>query len=236
MIIAGIDFETTSVDPETCYPTEFAIMLWDPVENLILDSMSFLITVPKRIDINNWHITGLTREYIDTYGLPWHDFEKELRAKIQYVHYIMAHNAVFDRTILERMLDATVDLKWIDTMTDLPYPSQITTRSLTHLAAEHGFLNPFPHRALFDVATMIKIASMYDITEILKYARSPNVWIRASVSKDDRGKAKNRYYKWDPTNGFWVKQLKELNILKEETEADFPIDLLPGYIYKEQYL
>ena len=50
---------------------------------------------------------------------------------------------------------------------------KIKTRSLPYLAADHGFLNPFPHRALFDVMTMIQIAGMYDINEILKYADSP---------------------------------------------------------------
>ncbi|KKL74723.1 hypothetical protein LCGC14_2061990, partial [marine sediment metagenome] len=84
--------------------------------------------------------------------------------------------------------------------------------------------------------TMIQIASMYDFDEILKYANSPNIWIRATVSFDDKQLAKDRYFKWDPTNKFWVKQVKELNIDYEEEKADFPIDLLPGYVYKEQYL
>ena len=41
-------------------------------------------------------------------------------------------------------------------MTDVPYPETIATRKLTYLAADHGIVNPFAHRALFDVITMMQ--------------------------------------------------------------------------------
>ena len=234
MIIAGIDFETTSVDPETCFPVEVAIILWSPGSKKIIEAISNLIDIPKDISITNSEITGIDDSLVALHGLSWKGTQEMIGHSIHTADYMMAHNVAFDRTILERIIKC--DKPWIDTLTDVPYPESIKTRSLPYLAAEHGFLNPFPHRALFDVMTMIQIASMYDFDEILKYANSPNIWIRATVSFDDKQLAKDRYFRWDPTNKFWVKQVKELNIDFEEEQADFPIDLLPGYVYKEQYL
>lgn len=244
MIVAGIDFETTSVDPHTCHPTEFALVLWEADTNKIIEPMSFLLEVPEEVEITNEHITGISKRLTQNYGYRWDEAQVYILQRLIFADYFMAHNVEFDRTILKRMFSWDShhgdkpfdDSHWIDTLTDVPYPESIKTRSLPYLAAEHGFLNPFPHRALFDVMTMLQIASMYDFNEILKYADSPNVWLRASVSFDDKQLAKDRYFKWDPTNKLWVKQVKELNIDHEEEKADFPIDLLPGYVYKEQYL
>lgn len=234
MIVAGIDFETDSLDPETCNPTEVAVILWDARRNKILENISSLVQVPEDTAITNSHITGIDGEMLELHGWTLGEIHRMLDLRLVAADRLMAHNASFDRPILKRIL--RVDKPWIDTMTDIPYPESIKTRSLGYLAYEHGFLNPFPHRALFDAMTMIKIASMYDFDEILKYADSPALWIRASVSFDDKDKAKSRYYRWDPVNKFWVKQIKELNLEYEEGQADFPVDLLPGYVYKEQYL
>jgi DNA polymerase-3 subunit epsilon len=232
MIVAGIDFETTSVDPETCHPTEVAIILWEPRTNKIIESISALFIVPEKI--TNSEITGIDSTLTATYGWLRENVVELISYRIQFADYLMAHHIAFDRTILSRLVQT--DQPWIDTMTDIPYPPHIKTRSLSYLAAEHGFINPFPHRALFDVATMIKLAGLYDFEVILKYANSPNMWIRATVSFDDKQFAKDRHFRWDPENRFWVKQIKELNLDYEEERAEFPIDLLPGYHYKEQYL
>lgn len=244
MIVAGIDFETTSVDPETCHPTEIALVLWEASTNKIIEPMSFLLEIPADVEITNEHITGISKRLTQNYGYRWQETQAYVLQRLVYADYFMAHNVEFDRTILKRMFDWEShhgekpfdDSHWIDTMTDIPYPDHIRTRSLPYLAAEHGFLNPFPHRALFDVMTMIKIAGMYDFADILTYAQSPTIWIQAVVSMADRQKAKDRHFIWDPVNKYWVKKIKELNLSYEEERADFHIDLLPGYSYKEQYL
>ncbi|MCK4823129.1 3'-5' exonuclease [bacterium] len=243
MIVAGIDFETTSVDKDTCYATELALILWESETNKIIEPMSFLLELPAEIEVTNEDITGISKRMTQTYGYRWKEVQAYVLQRLVYADYLMAHNVEFDRTILKRMFNWDShygekpfdDDHWIDTMTDVPYPPTIRTRSLPYLAAEHGFVNPFPHRALFDVATMIKIVGLYDFKVILKYADSPNMWIRATVSFDDKQLAKDRHFRWDPENKFWVKQVKEINLDNEEEQADFPIDLLPGYEYKEKY-
>lgn len=231
MLVAGIDFETTSVDPETCSPTEVGIAIWDPKRNVIVETISQLIYVDSEIE--NSAITGIDTGMVVAYGWKIQDIRLMLSSRLDGADWLMAHNADFDRTILNRII--SIDKPWIDTMTDLPYPENFKTRSLPYLAVEHGFMNPFSHRALFDVITMIKIASQYNFEEILTYAKSPTMWLQAVVSFDDKELAKARHFIWDPTNKFWVKQIKEFNLEYEESKADFNIDLLPGYAYKEKY-
>ena len=38
----------------------------------------------------------------------------------------------------------------------------------------HGFLNPFPHRAVTDVMSMLKIASQYDLDRMADLAKLPH--------------------------------------------------------------
>jgi len=75
---------------------------------------------------------------------------------------------------------------------DVPSPPQITTRKLAHLAAEHGFLNPFAHRAVFDVLTMLKILSCYPIENVIISSNQPLMKLVALVAFDGRYKAKAR--------------------------------------------
>ena len=103
----------------------------------------------------------------------------------------------------------------------LSRPPAITTRKLTHLAAEHGFLNPFPHRAVSDVLTMLKVLSHYDIAPVLESARQPSFTVKACVSYDDREKAKARGYRWDAARKIWTKIVKG-HRLNDEIEACKP--------------
>src|SRR5208282_4762391 len=76
---------------------------------------------------------------------------------------------------------------------DLEVPERNSTR-LTYMAADHAFLNPFPHRAMFDVMTMLKILDNYDIGKVMELAKSPTVTVKAIVSFDQKDLARNRGY------------------------------------------
>ncbi len=107
----------------------------------------------------------------------------------------------------------------IDTMIDLPFDEKIHgSKKLTHLAATHGFLNPFPHRAVFDVLTMLKMASYYDLKTILARNASPTVTVVARVSFDDKDKAKALGFHWEATSKTWEKRYKEIDL----KTMDFP--------------
>ena len=119
---------------------------------------------------------------------------------------VMAHKAPFDLSFWKPNHEHTV----IDTVMDLPLDrAKFKSMKLPYLAADHGFVNPFPHRALFDVLTMFKIASQYDLDEILKLARSPRIIIRAVVSFDEKQKAKDAGFYLDGASKSWLLEAKQ---------------------------
>jgi DNA polymerase-3 subunit epsilon len=167
------------------------------------------------------------------YGLKDEEAIDQLNKLAGQADAICAHNGTnFDKPLwkqeAERLgLEPMGEKKiWIDTMTDVPYPEQMTTRKLVHLAAEHGFLNPFPHRAAFDVLTMLYILSKYDLTAVIQNAIAPTVKIRALATYEQRELAKARKYRWEGTSKMWWKEIKEFELEKEKAESPFGISVL----------
>lgn len=245
MIVLGIDLETTSLEIETCAITEVGLVLYDTEVREPLQQFGGLVRLPfpTEIDPTAKEATGITENMVERFGMDWSSWERLISFLIveMQVRALVAHNHKFDKPILIRhceeveLAEALERALWIDTMTDIPYPSKVQTRKLEYLCFEHGFFNPFPHRALTDVLSMFKVMSMYDFSEILKLAESPTVWVRALVSYDDRGKAKSQGYRWDSENKFWVKQTKGILLEKVEEEANFITRILPDYVFGEEY-
>jgi DNA polymerase-3 subunit epsilon len=156
---------------------------------------------------------------------------------------VVAHNAPFDKGFVEKAfellsIDKQANIKWIDSSVDVPYPDTFTTRKLTYLAAEYQFINPFAHRALFDVLTMCKVLSCFDINEIERWADSPNLTLVADVKKPWNDKApegekeadlaKEHGFRFNGTDKLWKKTVKEFQ-LDEEREAykgKFPVRIV----------
>jgi DNA polymerase-3 subunit epsilon len=142
----------------------------------------------------------------------------------EHCEYIVAHNGTrFDRLFLEKQTWKP-EKPWIDTLTDVPYPNEIVTRKLNFLAAEHGFLNPFPHRAIFDTLTMLKVFSLYAIDHVVEDMKSPLVKIMAQVSYEEKSKAKDLGFRWDPQNRHWYMEIRRL--AWERRVFPFPTSLI----------
>lgn len=230
MIILGLDFETTGLDFLTDRITEIGAVLWDTDTGKPLRLFNTLVNhddapvITPEIE----RLTGITQAMIDQFGVPVDVAVRGLLILMKSADAVVAHNGTgFDRPMLEaqiKRLDWTwQEPQWIDTATDVPYPPHITTRKLVHLAAEHGFLNPFAHRAQFDVLTMLTILQRYNIAEVIDIARQPNITLEAQVSYDDRDKAKSRGYRWHSESRTWRKTIKEGQIEAERAAVDFPL-------------
>jgi len=145
--------------------------------------------------------------------------------------WICAHNAnKFDKPFLineaERHCKANpFNRPWIDTRTDLPLPPHIKSKKLIHLAAEHDFLNPFTHRAVFDVLTMFKIMSNYPIEKIIERAKSPLIKITALVSYQQKELAKDEGFYWNSEQRVWEKELKEMDLKKYPFKYEQQLEL-----------
>lgn len=233
MKVLGIDFESTwtdPVNPKEARITEIGVCLMDWETQTPLEVFSTLVyddsypkSPPELVEL-----TGITDEMLISRGVPPEVAFRDLINLINECDYVVAHNGnEFDKPLclseFMRYGFRLPEKPWIDTKTDIKYPKHIKTRKLTHLAADHGFANPFAHRALFDVLTMLKILSFYPIEGVIELSKEPLVHCIARVSFQDKDKAKSRGYYWDGDKRAWFKPLKESEFSKEENEAPFVV-------------
>ena len=234
MIIAGIDLETTGLDVVKNGIVEVAVVLWDTEAKVPVDIFSsFLKDYKAKIDRNSEE----GQNCLDICSIPETVFELQTVPKIEdlidqmdlrlaYADYIVACNGdQFDRPLLENFY-ARYGMElpkktWIDMLYDVEFPGDCKAKNLLYLAAYHGFINPFPHRALFDVMAMLKILSHYDIAEVIKSAESPFVNVIANVSYDDRQLAKDAMFRWNAERKVWEKRVKRIQLEKEKGEYEF---------------
>ena len=240
MIILGIDMETTGLDIPTIGITEIGMVLWDTTLRAPVKVYGFVVDPGPGAA---WSpgvekINGLSPELCAEYGM--HD-ERALRLVLSWYNgaeVACAHNGtVFDRPLLEAWAARhgqpfDRDKVWIDTRCDLEIPERNSTR-LTYMAADHSFLNPVPHRAVFDVMTMLKVLDAYDLPAVMEMARSPAVRVKALVSFEQKDLAKDRGYHAVYEGGkfqHWEMVVKQIRLEQERAgarEAGFDIAVLP---------
>jgi len=238
MKLLGIDFETNGPEPTTCDITEAAWVVYDTdFGNKPVVSRCFFNNEVKVMDPVAEKITGITIKQCQTYGIPRDAIGSVLAEDIKEYNpdFLVAHNAHgFDRIILERLIpEAKENGPWIDTMEDLPTHTyeRLGTRTLEFMAARSGFLNPFPHAALPDVMTMMKLLFMEDIAIVAERSKIPTVTIAADVSFQNKDLAKGRGYYWENVRGKkypkkWVKRMKQDEVETEQAEAPFGVAII----------
>jgi len=224
--VLGIDVETTGLDCSVDRITEVGAVLYDMEEKKPLYMVNFNCTFKSSPPLTEEiiQLTGITPELLAEFSVEDNRTAFiNLRELMLKADAVAAHNAPFDRGFIEATFKGLgIDVPqvfWADTSVDIPYPPAIKTRKLVHLAAEHGFLNPFAHRALFDVLTMLRIMGQYDMETVKLYAESPNVRLVADTlppwqdmapeGEKQVDKAKARGYRWDGADKVWAKLVKD---------------------------
>lgn len=231
MIVAGLDYETTftdPIDPRVCRVVETGIVLWDTDRNMPLRMYNRTCWADDYgpFDPRITDLTGLELEDIKTHGDAPQIIHKQTLGLLALADAVVAHNGTnFDKIVHEsecaRFGLTPTEKPWIDTSVDVPYPQKVQTRKLVHLAAEHGFLNPFAHRALFDVLSMLTVMGKYDAKELLRRATAMKVKLRAVTAKpwEDNGKsnqiAKDRGFRFDGSAKIWTKVVLEDEVERE---------------------
>ncbi len=222
--------------------TEIGAVLWDVERQQPVKILSELIDEADHlpIDPDTEELTGIDDMMLMQWGAKGDQIKNILLQLINLIDQaeaIVAHNGGnYDRPMIEAMA-ARYGLKfpeavWIDTGRDIEYPRKISMRSMAMLEHAHGFINPFPHRAVTDVLSMLKIFSHYDYDRTLALARSPVVTVVATLKapnwKDGEAVAefnrvKNKVakarFRWNPSDKTWTKDIHK--ILLEENKIDF---------------
>jgi DNA polymerase-3 subunit epsilon len=251
-LVLGIDLEGINqdliehgVNLDVDRVTEIGAVLWDWSLAQPVRIISELINEPDHLSITDevQQLTGITDEMLDRWGRKGAELTavlENLAKLIERADYLMAHNAKgYDlpmlRALFARHKVAMPQKLWIDTLTDIEFPSRIQGKSLALLEHSHGFINPFPHRAVTDVLAMLKIASNYDLTRMVKLASSPVVKIVASLkapnwrNKEDvdafnriKHRVSKARFKWDTDSRVWFKDVHK--ILIDEGKLDYEFE------------
>lgn len=236
MNILGLDFETSGLDPEVHKVTEVGAVLWNTDINSPVRVEGYLVNHEALVwDPECQRITGITQEVLQQFGLKPSLALKRLLVMVNQADAICAHNGNrFDRAFFRAWCTAEnyaePDLLWIDTQYDLEIPEK-ASRKLSYMAADHGFLNPFPHRAVFDVMTMLTILFpqqrvQHALDRVLELAASPSIVVESIVPFEEKDRAKERGYHWSKQCRIWWRDLKEIQLEKERAEAPFEVRVI----------
>ncbi len=245
MIIGGIDFETNGDDQSTLRITEIGVVKFCTDSQKEVARYSTLVYGPdyppqteKIIEL-----TGLTDQLLNEQGIA------EVRALEQTNDFIadcdlmIAHNKLFDQRVYEnqtaRLGLPTHKKEWLCTYVDVPYPEKYRCKKLAHLAYDHGLKMDHRelHRAVNDVELMLELLGEYNFDDVLKYARTPWVYVRAIVPAPwtdagaGKAAAQARGYSWNTARGTdapvfdksWVARIKADQLEKEIKEAPFKV-------------
>lgn len=249
--ILGFDLETTVVEPFDATKmriTEIGAILWCTEKHKPLQIFSQSVWAPDYV----WHpkmeeITGLTEAEHKEFGVSPAKAIQDLFALFEKAEAIVAHNGKnFDKVVLEHESNRHFLLMpinpWVDSMSDIPYPKKIETRKLEFLGPSHGFLNPFSHRAIFDVLSMLKVLSHYDFKKVFALSKEPDVIVKATIAppfgntaergKKETAEAKTLGFKFDKTGSdcglpnTWWKRIKEGAYSEEAKNCPWPIAII----------
>jgi DNA polymerase III epsilon subunit-like protein len=250
MRLLGLDTETTGLDLKNDRVVEVGAVLWDtdtgkPLKffhHYLFDEGIVARLTPETLAMMA-RISGISEPMLREFGEDPAGIlgrMSDLCGKWK-VDAIVAHNGNnYDKPLLlEELVRHGVDGKllrethWLDTKVDIPWPTPPDSNKLKHLALEQGFINPFAHRAIFDVLTMLRVLQTQKIDDVIAYSKIPNIVIRAVVPKPwtDGGKGKDSAkaagYRWQEVDykiyeQCWVKKIKHDQLDAEKAK-------LPGY-------
>jgi len=214
-----IDTETTGLDTQNCEIIELGYQLieFDSQGNFyqVKLAKNFLNEPEGGISDEVTKVTGLTLEEVKGHQIPWQEVQKD----IENVDLIVAHNASFDRFILERYHPIFVDKIWGCSASQIDWfnLTNVSSRSQEFLCWKVGQFFYHTHRALDDVQALTHLLAQ-PITEqqlpafhfLLQSVRQTKIMIKATGAPFDiKDNLKNRGYRWNNNERVWQKILPE---------------------------
>ena len=222
--ICFLDLETTGLNNQDCKIIEFAAKL-TAIDNAsgellgIVDEYQSFNDPEEIIDPVITKITGIDNSTVQGHSIDWEPVSRLL----SNADIVVAHNAQFDRGVMDRFLLLSQDKVWLCSMKDINWMERgLNKRSQEILCIWHGFYYD-SHRAMFDVDALIHLVT-YNVEgatnavlELLTNATKPTYRIIA-LNSDFHKKdlLKERRYRWNPTKKYWWKQIEPEEIDNEK--------------------
>jgi DNA polymerase III subunit epsilon len=214
-----VDVETTGLNPnkdrvieigfvEFCMNSESGPTITNMYSGLEDPGFS----IPKDIT----QLTGLTTELVAGQNIDWELVRKYWdRATV-----VVAHNSEFDRSFLMARPElADAPKHWACSYRHIDWRAKnFGSLKLPYLAADHGFANPFAHRALFDCATTFRLIAPH-IAELIETSYEPEYEVKAIGSPfETKDLLKQNGYRWDAEIRTWKKRIVAKKL---ESEREF---------------
>ncbi len=221
MIVVGLDFETTGLHPsDHVRVIEIGAHLYDIANGKSLAILNCFVHYDDgmhKMSPAMTKIHGISQDMYQAYGVNHKTVWKQFLAMARSAEAIMAHQTNFEKKFLKAGLERAnmmkPKLKWVDSLTDIPYPSDVKSKKLANLAAYHKVKLVNAHRALPDVNAMLAIAQQYDPSCIRGLSNIEHLKVQALVTKMDKDKASTRGFTFDWDHKYWWKYMtqKELD-------------------------
>ncbi len=237
MILLAFDLETTGLDFVKDRPIEVGAILYSTTQQKCLESQGFLVQSDVPVSAEITKLTGITQAAVNKFGYAQDTALGTVTDMMQEADAVIGHNVVrFDKRMLWSWMEREVpnpnfpEKLWIDTYTDL---SDTEVGKLTLMAANAGFLNMFPHSALSDCQTVLKLIESenpttkqkYDLEKIIGRAKSPTVVVQAHQARGDNDLAKKAKFRWRPDLKIWWKFCKEMDLEALAASVQFDISV-----------
>lgn len=214
-LVCIIDTETTGLNTDSCEIIELGYQLVEFDSNgyfyKVVCAKNFLNEPEGEISAEVTQVTGLTLEDVKGHQIPW----DEVAVDMAQVQLCIAHNAGFDRPILERYHACFVDKVWgcSASQIDWFHLAKVGSRSQEFLCWKVGHFYYDAHRALDDVQALTQLLSQPisdnaqpALSFLLKTVRQQKVMIKATGAPFDLKDAlKQRGYRWQAQARVWQK-------------------------------
>lgn len=237
MILLSFDVETTGLNVVDDRVIELGAILYSTAQHKCLESQGMLVKTELPIIEEITAITGIHPAAVERFGYESDTAFENLIGMYDMADAVIGYNVRrFDRRVFENWakhigqsaeIAERPDKPWIDLFYDLPW--RVPIGKLSHVAADHGILNLFPHSALADAQTVLAIAGKYDIDTLLARAQSPVVVLQARAERSQNDLVKKAKFRWNPTNRIWWKSAKQQDVDEIIQSVSFPVTVEKGW-------
>jgi len=223
--VCVIDTETTGLDTDACEIIELGYQIIEFDSNghfyNVLAARNYLQEPQGEISAEVTKVTGLTMKDVKGQSIPWQEVEKEL-ADIQLC---VAHNAGFDRPVVERYSDVFVNKIWGCSVAQIDWLNlaDVGSKAQEFLCWKVGQFYYGAHRALDDVQALSELLSI-PISEqqnpafhyLLQAVRVSKSLIKATGAPFDvKDALRSRGYRWNVSERVWQKVLDDSKMQEE---------------------
>ncbi len=210
-----VDVETTGLNPESDKVIEIGVMrvAFQDEKAHILSMYSALEDPGFSLPDEIVKLTGITDQILAGQKIDWNRVQEYFDPET----LIIAHNMDFDRGFLQNQTPLQLNgMQWACSVRHVDWDEKgFRSRALNYLAADHGFVNPFAHRALFDCATTYRLIAPH-FADLSRRCQEKEVRVFAKDAPfEKKDILRNRKYSWDTVRRVWSKCLSESKLEEE---------------------